>query len=76
MTKGNTNLLDLCGPEHSYEVHFKDAFGMVGSILHVVALDDDDAKFIATQMRAEQKVTACVMHAGNLVAALYPPIEY
>ena len=76
MRKGNYDIFDLCGPEHSYEVHFKDAVGMVGSILHVVALDDDDAKFIATQMRPEQKVTAYVMHAGKLVAALYPPIEY
>lgn len=76
MTKDDSNILDLCGPEHTYEIHFKDAVGKVESIVKVVALDDDDAKLIATRMRAEQKVTAYVMHAGKLVSALYPPIEY
>lgn len=76
MTKDDRSILDFCGPEYAYEIHFRDEAGTAETILKVVALDDDDAKLIATRMRAEQKVTAYVMHTGKLVAALYPPIEY
>jgi len=67
---------EICGPEHCYEIFFKDAAGQVGATLKVVALDDEDAKSIAAQMRGESNLAAYVMHYGKLVAAVYPPIEY
>jgi LPS sulfotransferase NodH len=61
---------------HQYEILFKNPEGRIASVVNVIALDDNEAKSIALQMRASQSSTAYVMHSGKLVAALYPPILY